>query len=52
MEKLIVIEGKEKYQYKDLKSFNEDDTFTLFLREKGKDKPYFAGRIDNITKFQ
>lgn len=23
MEKLIVIEGKEKYQYKDLKSFNE-----------------------------
>lgn len=32
--------------------FYVDDTFTLFLREKGKDKPYFAGRIDNITKFQ
>lgn len=32
--------------------FYVDDTFTLFLREKGKDKPYFAARIDDITKFQ
>lgn len=32
--------------------FYIDDTFTLFLREKGKSKPYFAGRIDDITKFQ
>ena len=32
--------------------FYVDDTFTLFLREKGKSKPYFAGRIDDITKFQ
>lgn len=32
--------------------FYVDDTFTIFLREKGKLKPYFAGRIDDITKFQ
>ena len=32
--------------------FYVDDTFTLFLREKDKSLPYFAGRIDNITKFQ
>ena len=32
--------------------FNVDDTFAIFLREKGKSKPYFAGRIDDITKFQ
>lgn len=32
--------------------FNLDDTFTIFLREKGKEKPYFAARIENITKFQ
>lgn len=32
--------------------FYVDDTFAIFLREKGKAKPYFAGRIDDITKFQ
>lgn len=32
--------------------FYVDNTFTIFLREKGKSKPYFAGRIDDITKFQ
>ena len=32
--------------------FYVDDTFVIFLREKGKTKPYFAGRVDDITKFQ
>jgi hypothetical protein len=32
--------------------FYVDDTFAIFLREKGKEKPYFAARIDDITKFQ
>ncbi len=32
--------------------FYVDDTFAIFLREKGKAKPYFAGKIDDITKFQ
>lgn len=32
--------------------FYLDDTFAIFLREKGSDLPYFAGRIEDITKFQ
>lgn len=36
----------------DLREFSIDNTFAIFLMEKGKDKPYFAGIIDDITKFQ
>lgn len=32
--------------------FYVDDTFAIFLREKGKSEPYFAGRVEDITKFQ
>jgi hypothetical protein len=32
--------------------FYVDDTFAIFLREKGKTIPYFAGRVEDITKFQ
>ena len=32
--------------------FYVDDTFTIFLREKGQTLPYFAARIEDITKFQ
>lgn len=32
--------------------FYVDDTFTIFLREKGQSLPYFAGRVEDITKFQ
>ena len=32
--------------------FYLDDTFALFLREKGKDMPYFAARVEDITKYQ
>lgn len=38
---------KEKPRY-----FYVDDTFALFLREKGRAKPYFAARIEDITKYQ
>jgi len=41
------IDEKDEGRY-----FYVDDTFAIFLREKGKDKPYFAGRIDDISKFQ
>ena len=44
------IGAKEKKQ--EPRYFYVDDTFTIFLREKGKSKPYFAGRIEDITKFQ
>ena len=29
-----------------------NDTFTLFLKEENKDKPYLALKITDITKFQ
>ena len=32
--------------------FNVGSTFVLFLKEEGKDRPYFAARIDDIRKYQ
>ncbi len=32
--------------------FYLDDTFAMFLREEGKELPYFAARVEDITKFQ
>ena len=36
----------------ELREFVIDDTFAIFLKENGKNKPYFAGKISDITKFQ
>ncbi len=43
----IVIDKKPTPRY-----FYVDDTFAIFLREKGKPMPYFAGRVEDITKYQ
>lgn len=32
--------------------FYFDNTFVIFLKEENKDKPYFALRVNDITKFQ
>ena len=40
-----VLENKSRYFY-------VNDTFALFLKESNKDKPYFALRVDDISKFQ
>ncbi len=34
------------------REFFIDDTFAIFLKEEGKDTPYLAGLINDITKFQ
>lgn len=34
------------------RTFVLDDTFAIFLKEDGKDNPYFAGKISDIAKFQ
>lgn len=34
------------------REFCIDDIFAIFLKEEGKDTPYFAGKISDITKFQ
>lgn len=36
----------------EIRNFNVNNTFTIFLQEEGKSLPYFAGRIDDISKFQ
>ena len=40
-----VLENKSRYFY-------VNDTFALFLKESNKDKPYFALKVDDISKFQ
>lgn len=40
-----VVEDEER-------KFYLDDTFAIFLKEKSKDKPYFAAKIDDIRKYQ
>ena len=32
--------------------FYLNDEFTMFLKENGKDMPYFAANIEDITLFQ
>jgi hypothetical protein len=32
--------------------FNFNDTFVIFLKEQGKSSPYFALRVNDISKFQ
>ena len=34
------------------RNFYVNDTFALFLKESNKEKPYFAVRVDDISKFQ
>lgn len=36
----------------DPRYFLVDDSFVLFLKESNKDKPYFAVKVDDITKYQ
>ena len=36
----------------EIREFLVDDSFTIFLQEEGKSLPYFAARIDDISKFQ
>ncbi len=35
-----------------IRSFNVDNTFTIFLIEKDSNLPYFAAKVADITKFQ
>ena len=36
----------------EIREFVINDTFAIFLQEEGKDNPYFAGKINDITKFR
>lgn len=44
---------KESMRISDeIREFSIDDTFAIFLKEKDKENPYFAGKINDITKVQ
>ena len=44
---------KESMRISDeIREFSIDDTFAIFLKEKDKENPYFAGKIKDITKVQ
>ena len=34
------------------RNFFVDDTFTIFLKEEGRDLPYFAAQISDISQVQ
>ena len=34
------------------RNLNVNKTFAIFLKEGVKDKPYFAAKVDNISKYQ
>ena len=44
--------GMMETEPKEPRYFYLDDTFAIFLSETGRELPYFAGRIDDISKFQ
>lgn len=46
LKETMMLEPEEK------REFFVDDTFAIFLKENGKDTPYFAGKISDIRKFQ
>lgn len=46
--KLTSIEPRENKP----REFYIDDTFVIFLKEENKEIPYFAAKVDDITKFQ
>lgn len=47
MDSVMIEEPKVENRY-----FEFDSEFTIFIREGGKDLPYFAANIDDITLFQ
>ena len=52
---IYMIEGSavaEEQKPEKPRYFYVDNTFSIFLREKGQNIPYFAGRIEDISKFQ
>ena len=49
---MMVQKQSMEYEPEEKRELFLDDTFALFLIESGKDTPYFAALIDDITKFQ
>lgn len=48
----MMVDYESAVKINENREFAIDDTFAIFLKEEGKDNPYFAGKIGDITKFQ
>ena len=49
---MIVNKANIVEDIKQKRNFVVDDTFFIFLKEKGKSLPYFAAKISDISKIQ
>lgn len=48
----MMVKNESAIMLEEVREFSIDDTFAIFLIEEGKNNPYFAGKISDITKFQ
>lgn len=48
----MMVRNESAVDLKEIREFSIDNTFAIFLIEEGKNTPYFAGKINDITKFQ
>ncbi len=48
----MMVKNTAAIMQEEIREFSIDNTFAIFLVEEGKDVPYFAGKISDITKFQ
>lgn len=48
----MMVKSESAMMLDEVREFSIDDTFAIFLIEEGKNNPYFAGKISDITKFQ
>ena len=48
----IILNASDSLEIEKKREFYIDDTFAIFLIEEDKDTPYFAAKINDITKFQ
>lgn len=48
----IMLNASDALEIEKKREFYIDDTFAIFLIEEDKDTPYFAAKINDITKFQ
>lgn len=48
----MMLKAESMMMVDNIREFAIDETFAIFLKEEGKDNPYFAGKISDITKFQ
>lgn len=48
----MMVKNTSEIMLDEIREFTIDDTFAIFLVEQGKEKPYFAGKISDISKVQ